>query len=242
MTLRLEVRQLPLRDLSGFFPEYSAEQLIETYAIFGGVPYYLTLFDPYASLRENVINLLLKETGTLIDEPNILLQSELREPGIYASIVAAISEGLHSAGDIATRLQMPTTAVGQYIDRLERLHLVSSVRSLDAAEKSRNKRFVLTDRLMGFWHRFVRPNLTAINGGYGTETYDQYIQRRFPEYMRGAFEGVCSGPRSPSSRRGPGQSSPRSRQHLGPCRLRYRCRGPPPRRDVLLRRMQVALG
>ncbi|WP_108723203.1 AAA family ATPase [Mesorhizobium sp. ORS 3428] len=92
MTLRLEVRQLPLRDLSGFFPEYSAEQLIETYAIFGGVPYYLALFDPYASLRENVINLLLTETGTLIDEPNTLLQSELREPGIYASIVAAISE------------------------------------------------------------------------------------------------------------------------------------------------------
>ncbi|MDX8508600.1 ATP-binding protein [Mesorhizobium captivum] len=191
MTLRLEVRQLPLRDLSGFFPEYSAEQLIETYAIFGGVPYYLTLSDQHASLRENVINLLLTETGTLIDEPNTLLQSELREPGIYASIVAAISEGLHSAGEIATRLQMPTTAVGQYIDRLERLHLVSSVRSLDAVEKSRNKRVVLTDRLMGFWHRFVRPNLTAINGGYGAETYDQYIQRRFPEYMGGAFEGIC---------------------------------------------------
>lgn len=191
MTLRLEVLQLPLRDLPGFFPEYPAEQLIETYTIFGGVPHYLTLCDPDASLRENVINLLLTETGPLIDEPNTLLQSELREPGIYASIVAAISEGLHSTGDIATRLQMPTTAVGQYIDRLERLHLVSSFRSLDAAEKSRNKRVVLTDRLMGFWHRFVRPNLTAINGGFGAESYDQYIQGRFPEYMGGAFESIC---------------------------------------------------
>ncbi|MDX8437158.1 hypothetical protein RFN25_27410 [Mesorhizobium abyssinicae] len=73
VTLRLEVRQLPLRDLPGFFPEYSAEQLTETYAIFGGVPYYLTLSDQHASLRENVINLLLTETGTLIDEPNTLL-------------------------------------------------------------------------------------------------------------------------------------------------------------------------
>ena len=191
MTLRLEVNQLPLRDLPGFFPEYLAEQLIETYAVFGGVPHYLTLCDPHTSLRENVINLLLTETGPLIDEPNTLLQSELREPGTYASIVAAISEGLHSTGEIATRLKMQTTAVGQYVDRLERLHLVNSVRSLDAAEKSRNKRVVLTDRLTGFWHRFVRPNLTAINGGFGTETYDEYIQKRFPEYMGDAFESIC---------------------------------------------------
>jgi AAA+ ATPase superfamily predicted ATPase len=191
MTLRLEVRQLPLRDLAGFFPGYTAEQLIETYAVFGGVPYYLTLCDPEVNLRENIINLLLTETGTLIDEPNTLLQGELREPGTYASIVAAISEGLHSSGDIAARLQMQTTTVGQYLDRLERLHLVSSIRSLDAAEKSRNKRVVLTDRLMGFWHQFVRPSLTAINSGFGAEVYDQYVQRRFSEYMGGAFESIC---------------------------------------------------
>lgn len=79
MTLRLEVNQLPLRDLPGFFPEYPAEQLIATYAIFGGVPGYLTLCDPHASLRENVINLLLTETGTFIDESNILLQSEFAQ-------------------------------------------------------------------------------------------------------------------------------------------------------------------
>ncbi|MHB2264800.1 ATP-binding protein [Aliihoeflea sp. PC F10.4] len=191
-TMRMEVKQLPLRDIRGFFPDYSAEQLVETYAVFGGVPHYLTLCDGNASLRENVINLLLTETGALIDEPNAILQSELREPGVYASIIAAISEGLHSAGDIASRLKMQTTGVGQYLDRLERLHLTRSVRSLDAAEKSRNKRVILNDRLMGFWHRFVRPNLTAINGGYGPETYDQYIARRFSDYMGGAFEAICS--------------------------------------------------
>ena len=41
---------------------------------FGGVPHYLTLCDPHASLRENVT-----ETGTFIDEPNILLQSEFAQ-------------------------------------------------------------------------------------------------------------------------------------------------------------------
>lgn len=191
MTARLEVKQLPLREMRDFFPTYSPEELIEAYAIFGGVPYYLTLCSPDESLRNNVINLLLTESGPLIDEPNTLLQSELREPGIYASVIAALSEGLGSPGDIATRLKMPVTSLGSYVQKLERLHLVSSTRSLDAPDKTRNRRIVLTDRLMGFWHRFVRPNLTAINGGFGAETYDQYIRRRFSDFMGDAFEGIC---------------------------------------------------
>jgi len=191
MTARLEVKQLPLRDIRDFLPTYSAEELIETYAIFGGVPYYLTLCSREASLRDNVINLLLTESGPLIDEPNTLLQSELREPGIYASVIAALSEGLNSSGDIATRLKMPVTSLGAYVERLGRLHLVSSTRSLDAPDRTRSRRIVLTDRLMEFWHRFVRPNLTVINGGFGAETYDRHVRRYFPEFMGGAFEGIC---------------------------------------------------
>lgn len=191
MTLRLEVRQLPLRDIVGFFPDYTAEQVIETYAVFGGVPHYLTLCASHLSLRENIINLLLTDTGALADEPMTLLQSELREPGMYASVIGAVSEGLHSLSEVAARLKTQTTTVAPYVEKLSRLHLLRSVRSLDAANKERNRRIVLTDNLMGFWYRFVRPNLTAISSGFGVEAYDNYIQKRFPEYMGGAFEGIC---------------------------------------------------
>src|SRR5690606_10606719 len=83
-TLRLEVKASPLRDAPGFCPNYPAEDRILASAVFGGIPFYLRLCDPAASLKENVINLLLADTGTLVDEPNVLLQSELRETQRYA--------------------------------------------------------------------------------------------------------------------------------------------------------------
>jgi Predicted ATPase (AAA+ superfamily) len=44
-TGQIKLKPVEFRDLSEFFPDYSIEQLIEAYAVLGGVPAYLSLFD-----------------------------------------------------------------------------------------------------------------------------------------------------------------------------------------------------
>jgi uncharacterized protein len=187
-TMTLDVKQLPLRDAALFFPDYDAREVLEVYGIFGGVPHYLQLCDPTKSPGQNVVDLLLTETGALIDEPATLLQNELRDPGMYSSIVAAIAEGCTTSSDIAGRLRVDASALPPYIRKLSKLDLVSVRKSLDANEKARNRRYELNDPLMGFWHRFVRPNLSAINSGFGDQLYRDLIGPKLPELMGSAFE------------------------------------------------------
>ncbi len=56
MTLRLEVRQLPLRDLTDFFSRIRGRAAHRDLRHFWGVPYYLTLCDPNAGPRENIFS------------------------------------------------------------------------------------------------------------------------------------------------------------------------------------------
>jgi AAA+ ATPase superfamily predicted ATPase len=190
-TMSLSVKKLSLREAALFFPDYDADEIVRTYAVFGGMPYYLEMCDPNKSLRENVIALLLSETGNLIDEPNALLQTELREPQTYLSILAALSGGCTTLKEIADRLHVETKALGPYLSKLNRLELIRAGRSLDTDEKARNLRFTVNDHLIAFWHRYVGPNLSAIAAGDGSDVYDLVVDRTFSEYMGAAFEDIC---------------------------------------------------
>lgn len=194
-TLRLEVKALPLRDAAGFFPDYPAEDRILAYAIFGGVPFYLRLCDLGASLEENVTNLLLTDTGTLVDEPNVLLQSELRETQRYASILAAIADGCTKLGEIGGRLRdiKDSVSFSPYMRRLERMRLVRVVHSLDASPRSRDARYFVDDPLVAFWHRFVRPNMSSVMQGFGRDIWRHQVAPQLDGYMGGAFEEICRG-------------------------------------------------
>lgn len=192
-TLRLEVKALSLRDAAGFFPDYPAEDRILAYAIFGGIPFYLRLCDPSASIEENVTNLLLADAGTLVDEPNVLLQSELRETQRYASILAAIADGCTKLGEIGGRVRdiKDSVSLSPYMRRLERMRLVRTVHSLDASPKSRDTRYFVDDPLVAFWHRFVRPNMSSVMQGFGPDIWRHQVAPQLDEYMGGAFEEIC---------------------------------------------------
>jgi AAA+ ATPase superfamily predicted ATPase len=192
-TLAMDVQPLPLRDAAGFFPGYEPEDKVLAYGVFGGIPFYLRLCDPGASLERNITTLLLTDAGPLVDEPDVLLQSELRETQRYASILAAIADGCTKLGEISGRVGDigDSTRLSPYMAQLERMRLVRAVRSLDAGPKSRDRRYFVADPLVAFWHRFVRPNLSSIAQGFGAEVWRHQIAPQLDEYMGGAFEEIC---------------------------------------------------
>jgi len=191
-TLSLDLGPLPLRDAARFFPGYSADDVFMAYGIFGGVPHYLRLCDPDSTLADNVVRLMLSNTGALVDEPTVLLQSELRDIHRYASILAAIAGGCTKYGEIIGRTgDTDSKRISPYLDRLQRMRLIRSVRSMDAAANSRDRRYFVADPLVGFWHRFVRPNLSSVAQGFGGAVWLHQIAPKLTEFMGVAFEEMC---------------------------------------------------
>jgi AAA+ ATPase superfamily predicted ATPase len=192
-TMAMEVAPLPIRDAAQFFPRYAPATQLMAYAIFGGVPFYLQLCDPEASLAENVIRLILTSTGPLVDEPTVLLQSELRDIQRYASILAAVAGGCTKHGEIIGRVKEinDSKALGPYIEKLERMRLIRVVKSLDASPKERDRRYFISDPLVAFWHRFVRANLSSVTQGFGAAVWRRQIEPRLDAFMGPVFEEIC---------------------------------------------------
>jgi len=192
-TFSLSLEPMSLREAVQFLPNYSVTDQIAAYAIFGGIPHYLQMCDPDASLRENIDRLLLSKTGALFEEPEFLLQLQLKEPRRYASIVAAIARGGTKLGEVVNRVPgiKDTAQITPYLEPLIRMRIIERVRSLDADENSRDNRYYVSDPLFRFYYRFILPNASPISLGFGRQVHERQIQPHLSEYMGWAFEQIC---------------------------------------------------
>jgi AAA+ ATPase superfamily predicted ATPase len=192
-TLKLDLGPLSYRDAARFFPAWSAEERLYAYGVFGGIPYYLNLCDPGVSLADNLLDLVLAKGAPLADEPSNLLQAELRDVTRYSTILRAVAEGCTDSGAIIGRVrELPdASALAPYVQKLAELRLIRIVRSLDATERERDRRYHLDDPFLAFWYRFCLPNLSAMAAGHGEHAYRYAIRPHLDDYMGGLFEWIC---------------------------------------------------
>lgn len=192
-TFQLDVGPLPFRDAARFFPDWTPEERLRAYGVFGGIPYYLTLCDPTTSLETNVRELVLAMGAPLSDEPSNLLQAELRDVTRYATILRGIADGCTDSGQIVGRVReiRDASALAPYVRKLEELRLIRIVRSLDASERERNRRYYLDDPFLAFWYRFYLPNASALAAGHADQVWDHAIAPHLDDYMGLLFEWIC---------------------------------------------------
>lgn len=192
-TLALDLAPLSFVEAAQFIPRYSAEDKLVTCSILGGIPFYLQLLDRRSTLQSNIIRLLLTQIGSLVDEPIVLLQSELREVSRYASVLVAIANGCTKHGEIIGRVReiSDSGALGPYLEKLERMRLIRIAKSMDASPKERDRRYFIADSLIAFWYRFVQPNLSSVAQGFGAEIWRHQIAPNLDQFMGGAFEEIC---------------------------------------------------
>lgn len=192
-TFELDVEPLPFRDAARFFPDWSPVEQLLAYGVFGGVPYYLNLCDPRSSLEANTLDVVLATGAPLANEPSNLLQAELRDVTRYATILRAIAQGCTRTGEIIARVRelRDASSLAPYVRKLEELRLIRIVRSLDAGERERDRRYYLDDPFLAFWYRFYLPHASALASGHAAEVWDHAIAPYLDEHMGSVFEWIC---------------------------------------------------
>ncbi len=123
-TGQIHLRPLPLRAAAALFPAYDAVQQIETYAVLGGIPAYLTQWDSREPLLVNVEQRILNPASYLYLEPQFLLREELQEPRNYFALLQAIAQGKTRLNEISQATGMERGPASRYLAILQDLHLV----------------------------------------------------------------------------------------------------------------------
>ncbi len=193
----LHLFPFPFVELKGFLPEWTVNDLIRAYAVFGGVPYYLEALDPRATLAENIERHVLAPDGLLRQEPRFLFaqHSDLREGSVYFSILRAIAAGRTRRSEIADRVGRSDSATGQLLDRLTEMGLVARVHPVTVANPDRTRmvRFALDDPFLRFWFTFVHPYESRLHRRADAHRHlTGLVMPALDEFVsRPAFERVC---------------------------------------------------
>jgi len=188
------LQPLELSALSAFFPDATPTRLVETWAVLGGMPYYLSLFSPQHSLAANIRTHILHPQGTLYNEPLLLLVEELREPRNYFSILRAIAAGSTRLNEIAQAAGVgDNSTTARYLDILQQLRVLR--RQIPATErqpeKSKKGIYQIEDAFLHFWFRFVHPYRGSLELGLADAIYQQRVQPMFDAFVGHAFEDAA---------------------------------------------------
>jgi len=156
-TAQLRLSPLKFSEILKNNSNKSFEQLVESYAITGGVPKYYDFFDNDNSLMENVEREVLRKGGFLYEEPVFLLEKEVKELVSYFSIMKNIAVGYHKVSQLASVLELPSNALSPYLKTLMNLDLIEKRIPVTEKqpEKSRKGLYFVNDHFIEFWFRFV---------------------------------------------------------------------------------------
>ncbi len=192
-TWPFELRPLTLPDLPAFFPRYTAEQLVETFAILGGMPYYLISVDPQVGLLTNIKRHILAPQGSLFAEVRLQLHEELRgDIEDSLAILRAIASGAHRRADI---IRMAGLSVKTTDHRLTALVELGILEHRKAVERIRNTdrwgAYHLRDPFFRFWHQWVLPNEDYLAIGRRQEEVADQIRLALPQIVAPVWEEVA---------------------------------------------------
>ena len=187
-TAQMEIKQLPIKCLSDFFPEYRTEDLIRTYGMLDTIPYYLIQFDGTRGLWQNVRETFFNTSHPTYMDAEILLSAELREYNTYFNITKAILDGATKMNEIAGKAKVDITNISKYLKVLMGLKVIKKVKPVTASPKVKNYIYDLEDNYFRFWLTYVYPFREAIEEC--PEEHLEFVKKNYPPYMGRVFENL----------------------------------------------------
>jgi AAA+ ATPase superfamily predicted ATPase len=189
----LSVEPLRFAEAQAFIDETSPRARIERYAVAGGMSLHLDeVGRGRGDLRKRICERVLTHRGPLFNDPREVLEEELRQPGIYFSLLEELAGGERAISELAAALGKRTTDLGPYLKTLQEMRLVEKVAPVASPSGRRDHRFRLADNFLRFWFRFVFNFQEDLRAGLRPQDhYDGEIAPVLSEHIATIFEGLC---------------------------------------------------
>lgn len=168
-----------------------AVDVVRAFAMWGGLPRYWELAEPFADRRDAVHDLVLDPAGVLHDEPARLLAEEIPPAVGLRPILDAIGSGAHKLVEIAGRIGSPATSLSRAMIRLVELGLI--VRQTPFGEPDRSTKralYRLADPFLRLWFSLVAPKRAQLVAAGRAERL-RLFDARAPHLDAATWEELC---------------------------------------------------
>lgn len=190
----LKVKELDFEFMMKYFPGFGLEDNMKAYAILGGVPGLWQHFDDKLNIKENICRNILDPSRYLYGEGQRIVEEELRETGVYNTILASIAAGGHKLNDLYLHTGFSRAKISVYLKNLMELELVEKVFSYDTEGKANAQKGIyrIKNHFVHFYFTFIYPNLSCLECMTPDEFYDRFIEPGFKTYVSLYYKVVCA--------------------------------------------------
>jgi len=165
------------------YAQYGAHSFtgaLESYAILGGDPGLWCHFDKKLSSQQNICRNILAPAAYLHSHGERVLGLELREVGIYATILAAIAAGRHTLAQIHAHTGFSRAKISVYLKNLMELGLVEKTAGYE-----------IVNHFVHFHFQYLYPHYSDLARISANEFYKKHIAPTFKSYVSSYFKKVC---------------------------------------------------
>lgn len=181
----MKLKELTFVDTAKYFQNYSIDDCLKLYTITGGLPVYISKFDDTKTIKQNVCELFL-DPGALYKNVGIdILSQELRETGVYNSIMWCLANGKNKLNDLYEYLNLGRDKISVYLKNLIDREIVVKESSIDAGVKSESVKglYRISMPIVHFWYRYVYGNMSELELTEGFSFFDKYVSADLKELV-----------------------------------------------------------
>ncbi|MDR0558759.1 MAG: AAA family ATPase [Prevotellaceae bacterium] len=191
VTRRMFIAPFTLKECEDYFAEkkmgYSRRDIVESYMTFGGVPFYLNLFEKGKSVAQNIDLMCFAQNAPLTNEFEMLFSSLFKHPQMYMQIVDFLAKKKKGQmrGDIALHVGNNGGGLTAVLDDLEQCGFIKSYFAYN--KKTKDKLFQLIDPFGLFHYSFIK-NYNSTDENFWL---NQLGSAKYRNWTGHAFESVC---------------------------------------------------
>lgn len=191
--LTIDLKQLNYLETSNFYSDFSLEDKVKLYSVFGGIPYYNKLIDGKLSVRENIINLIASEGSRLENEIEMYLNSEISKMPNANQTFEALARGFTKYSDILSQSHVSSgPTLVDVLDKLIKMEIVSKTVPINQEGNKRKTSYHISDNLSLFYYKYIYRYASQLSIMNQDDFYDKYIKEDFErEYVPNQFEDIC---------------------------------------------------
>lgn len=192
-TGQIKLKQIDFMFYDKFYDVMPYRNLVELYAVTGGVPRYIELFDGKNNIFDEISRLILSHDGLLFEEPEFLLRREVEEIGSYFAIIESIAAGNRKQGKISADIGVKQTSLPKYLKTLLDLDILE--REVPVTEnnpaKSKMSLYQIKDNYLRFWFLFIYPERGRIELGQYEYVLERIKTNFIDSHVAFIYETVC---------------------------------------------------
>lgn len=191
--LTLNLKPMDYYESALFYPDFSNEDKIRLYSVFGGIPYFNKCIDSSLTVRENIVDLIASPGARFENEVSMYLKSEISKITNANEVFEALARGFSRYSDILSQSHVSSApTMVDVLDKLIRMEVVQRLTPINDENNKRKAGYYIIDNLSLFYYRYIFRYSSQLNIMEPEIFYDRYIKSDFETaYVPHIFETIC---------------------------------------------------